>query len=238
MQVWQRAILLIRDFPFTGVGIGTFYPVTQVLYPLFDITKLVPHAHNIVLTTAVDVGIPGLVIYSALLSGFGFAAWKAYRHLDKLAQVILIGLACGMLAHLVYGIMDSFELGTKSGAVLWIFLGLAAALYVNERTLAARSGSASPEPSMDDPLPVSAIGSKRFGAFLHRFGWLSLVFVFWILIFLFSIAFVETLPYISLVIALLGGIVLGFVSVRTVEIIKSPPQNQVVIKNSPVYNEN
>ena len=49
LEIWQRAIYVIQDFPFTGIGMGTFGPVAQTLYPFFgtNANALVPHAHNI-----------------------------------------------------------------------------------------------------------------------------------------------------------------------------------------------
>jgi hypothetical protein len=41
-----------------------------------------------------------------------------------------------MLAHQIFGITDAFMLGTKSGAVMWVFFGLVAALYVHRGKLA------------------------------------------------------------------------------------------------------
>ena len=148
MEVWQRAIYMIQDFPYTGIGIGTFEKVANIMYPFFLLgpdTK-VTHAHNNLLEAGVDVGIPGLVAYVALLGCFAVAAWRAYHTLsDRALQALIAGLACGMLAHQVFGLTDAFLLGTKPGVVMWMFLGLVAALYVHQKNLRseAEQGSVS-----------------------------------------------------------------------------------------------
>jgi len=70
-EVWRWALIAIGDFPLTGCGLGTFRDVARVLYPM-DPSRVPPgydiaHAHNIFLQTALDLGIPGLVAYLALL---------------------------------------------------------------------------------------------------------------------------------------------------------------------------
>lgn len=138
MEVWQRAIYMIQDFPYTGIGIGTFDKVANVMYPFFLLgpEAKVTHAHNTLLEVGVDLGIPGLVAYVALLTCFVVAAWRAYHALsDRALQALIVGLACGMLAHQVFGLTDAFLLGTKPGVVMWAFLGLMAALYVHRKSL-------------------------------------------------------------------------------------------------------
>lgn len=138
MEVWQRAIYMIQDFPYTGIGIGTFDKVANAMYPFFLLgpDARVTHAHNNLLEVGVDLGIPGLLAYVALLTCFAVAAWRAYHTLsDRSLQALIVGLACGMLAHQVFGLTDAFLLGTKPGVVMWAFLGLVAALYVHRKSL-------------------------------------------------------------------------------------------------------
>lgn len=35
-ELWQRAIYMMQDFPYTGIGLGTFSRVAPVLYPFFS----------------------------------------------------------------------------------------------------------------------------------------------------------------------------------------------------------
>ena len=221
MEAWQRALYMIQDFPFTGVGIGTFGPVAQVLYPFFSTNATIPHAHNMLLTVAVDLGIPGLVLYAALLSSFAFSAWRVYREVtDKWLRALIMGLACGMLAHQVFGIMDAFMLGTKLGAVMWVFMGVAAALYTHRNQLARQSFAAvhldehSESNALDAEVDQQSLDARPAP---NRSGNLLIGFGTWVLISLFAIAFVGANPYISLGIALVGGGCLGYTLTRRYE---------------------
>jgi putative inorganic carbon (HCO3(-)) transporter len=219
MEIWQRAIYMIQDFPFTGVGIGTFDPVAHALYPFFlfgDAT--IPHAHNMLLTVAVDLGIPGLVLYAALLSGFTFSAWRAYKVASRSLRALIVGLACGMLAHQVFGITDAFMLGTKLGAVMWVFIGLVAALYVRRDQLArellgdvaGEESGVSSNPGDHDRKPGAGQMRRRFGSFF-------LAFVYWALFSLLAIAFIGNQPTLGLSIAVAGGGILGFICIAPFE---------------------
>jgi putative inorganic carbon (HCO3(-)) transporter len=217
MELWQRAIYMIQDFPFTGIGIGTFNPVAHVLYPffLFSPDVEIPHAHNMLLEVAVDLGIPGLVLYVALLSGFTFSVWRAYRAINnRLLRALIVGLACGMLAHQVFGIMDAYMLGTKLGAVMWVFMGLVAALYVHQEQLAGQllenvagndSGGNHVPDSLEQGTKVGSGQSRR------RSGNFWLAIGYYLLFSLLAIAFTGDRIYLGLAIALAGGIILGFI---------------------------
>ena len=81
LEVWSRAIFMAQDFPFTGIGMGTFRQVANAMYPFFlaGPDADIPHAHNLFLQVAVDLGLPGLVAWSALFLLACTAAWQLYR---------------------------------------------------------------------------------------------------------------------------------------------------------------
>jgi putative inorganic carbon (HCO3(-)) transporter len=130
VEVWNRALYAIQDFPFTGCGLGTFRRVVHILYPLFLIAPDtdVAHAHNIFLQTALDLGLPGLIAYLALLGIAGVTCWRCARHGGPLVRNTALGLAAGLVGLHVYGLADALALGSKPGVAFWFALGLIAAL--------------------------------------------------------------------------------------------------------------
>jgi len=137
MEIWQRAIYMIQDFPYTGVGLNNFDPVAHVMYPFFLIGPdvCVAVTHNNLLQVAVDLGIPGLVAYVALLTNFTLMGWRiCQRSGDEFLRALAIGLLCGMLAHQVFGLTDAITLGAKPGLFLWAMMGLIVAVdaYLDE----------------------------------------------------------------------------------------------------------
>ena len=133
LEVWQRGVMMVQDFPLTGIGIGTYNNVAHTLYPFFIAApdEVVAHAHNNLLEVAVDMGIPGLVAYVALLTGFVVCAVRAYcATSDTTVRALLAGLVFGMLAHQVFGLTDAFILGTKPGLLMWVYCALAVVAYM------------------------------------------------------------------------------------------------------------
>lgn len=130
VEIWGRALYAIQDFPFTGCGLGTFRRVVHILYPLFLIgpERDIAHAHNIFLQTALDLGLPGLVAYLALLMVTGALCWRWARQGDRTVRSVALGLAAGLVGLHVYGLADALALGSKPGLAFWLALALAAVL--------------------------------------------------------------------------------------------------------------
>jgi putative inorganic carbon (HCO3(-)) transporter len=132
VEIWSRAIYAIQDFSLTGLGLGTFERVIAVLYPLFlNPEGTVPDAHNLFLQVAVDLGLPGLVAYLALL-GLTFASgFSAYRTFRGKEQSAMAGLCLVCIAGLpgTYGLTDSANWPTKLAFIPWAVMGLLVGLH-------------------------------------------------------------------------------------------------------------
>jgi len=131
-ELWPWAITAIGDFPFTGVGLGAFRQVVFRLYPLpawpdYDIG----HAHNIFLQTALDSGLPGLVIYVAILCVAAAVAWRVARR-DRGFRPVSLGLLAGLVGLHVFGLADALVIGAKPALVFWLALGVLACMNKEE----------------------------------------------------------------------------------------------------------
>lgn len=130
VEIGSRALYAIQDFAFTGCGLGSFRKVVHMLYPLFILGPNydIAHAHNIFLQTALDLGIPGLIGYLALL-GVAFAScWQRARAGGPFTKGLCLGLLSGLVGLHVYGLTDALALGSKPALAFWMALGLIAVL--------------------------------------------------------------------------------------------------------------
>jgi putative inorganic carbon (HCO3(-)) transporter len=133
IEIWSRAIYMIHDFPFTGIGMGAFGMVTDRFYPLFlTAPDTIPHAHNLFLQIAVDLGIPGLIAWVAIVLGILAGSWQVYRHGCMMGDGWVTGMGAGLLgsqvALLVHGLTDAVTWGMVRPAVLvWGIWGIAMA---------------------------------------------------------------------------------------------------------------
>lgn len=139
-EIWSRALYAIQDFPFTGTGLGTFRRVVHLLYPLFTISPDtdIAHAHNLFLQVALDLGLPGLIAYLAILWIALVIGWRSARAAAGMPRGLALGLVAGLIALHIYGLTDTIALGAKPGIAFWLALGLVAGLARSVGREAAR----------------------------------------------------------------------------------------------------
>ena len=127
LELWSRALYAIADFPFTGCGLGTFRRIVHLLYPLSPTGAEtdIAHAHNTFLQVALDVGLPGLIGYLAILGIGVFRSWSGSRR-EKRLRWMCMGLFAGLVGLHTYGLTDALALGAKPTLGFWIALGLLA----------------------------------------------------------------------------------------------------------------
>lgn len=136
VELWQSALLAIWDYPYTGMGFGTFRVIAPQLYPIpfsapdFDLA----HAHNFFLQTALDFGVPGfcamLAIYwAALVDLYRLAhvttknvVWPSVPWLTW--RVLAIGWMGVWVGQSVYSMFDAVAIGSKPSFLWWMWLAL------------------------------------------------------------------------------------------------------------------
>ncbi len=183
VEIWSRAIYGIQDFPFTGMGMNAFRKVVHILYPLFTISPDtdIASAHNHILQAALDLGIPGMVVYLAIWTAVLVVLVKVWRRSkESFHRAMALGLFAGLIAYFVFQITDAIPLGAKVGIFWWVAIGIAVSLFRIEN----------PE-------------------FRRQARWWE-VLLLWVLLSLVSISFVGDHPYVALGIAILGGGYLGW----------------------------
>ncbi|GAB4522569.1 MAG: hypothetical protein Fur0018_04510 [Anaerolineales bacterium] len=126
-DIWSRAVYMMQDFPFTGVGMGTFGPVADMLYPFFwEKPGSVVHAHNLFLQIGVDVGIPGLIAWLACWLGTAWMGWLLYRGAsDGLGRAVGAGVLLAQVVVGVHGFFDAVVWGQiRAAPLLWLVWAL------------------------------------------------------------------------------------------------------------------
>jgi putative inorganic carbon (HCO3(-)) transporter len=141
LEIWQTSLLAISDFPFTGIGIGTFTTIIPLLYPLTFPIESYPHAHNLFLQVALDLGLPGLIAYLALLINLGAMLIVTLRRAPRhtLIHSLAIGAAGSLVGMLVHGLLDAVLWGTKLAFLPWLLFALITQLFL--QAVSAPSGS-------------------------------------------------------------------------------------------------
>jgi len=139
LEVWSRAYYMIQDFPFTGIGMGNFRTVLELMYPLFLTTEIIPHAHNLFLQIATDLGLIGLICWLAIAIFIIFSLCtvikrnarcfdQPYALLQYQFAVALLGSQIALLTH---GLFDAVAWGgVRTAPFVWLLWGIAIALYL------------------------------------------------------------------------------------------------------------
>jgi putative inorganic carbon (HCO3(-)) transporter len=133
---WSRWLWAIAEFPLTGMGMDTFRWSGWQRYPFFH-TRLsgdLGHAHNGYLQIALDLGIPGLVSYLALLGGTLILGWQSYRRsVIRLTSLITLGSIAGLAIHAAWSVLDALPLGARTNFLWWTVLAMAVASIVRDK---------------------------------------------------------------------------------------------------------
>lgn len=135
IEIWSRAIYMIQDFPFTGIGMGSFTQVADMLYPFFLAEPgTIMHAHNLFLQIPVDVGIPGFTAWLAILLLVVMACWRVYRHGREVKDEWIAGVGTGLLASqlalTIHGLTDAVTWGlVRPSPLIWALWGTAMAAW-------------------------------------------------------------------------------------------------------------
>ena len=143
VDIWKQGFDALRPYPWFGIGFDYFRhsgysPI--LVFP--DIIVGRPHAHNIFLQTALDVGVLGLIAYLGII---GYVVRRAIQTMkskqsDPWLRHIAAGALLSLLSVHVYGLLDAVPLGAKVGIFQWVSCGLILATWRVQRgvTLAAQ----------------------------------------------------------------------------------------------------
>ena len=127
--IWSQAVTIIGNHPLEGVGMNMARRLIDPPRPASATGGDVAHAHNHLLQTALDLGLPGLAAYLAIwvLALQGLA--RVFRMADSRAtRGVAGGLMAGLVAYFGFGMTDAIALGAKVGILFWVVLAVSESL--------------------------------------------------------------------------------------------------------------
>lgn len=146
MRLWEQAFFALREFWPLGMGLGVFYAIAPYLYPqvpLSEAVQLPPaaaDAHNLYLQTALDFGLPGLLLFLFIIALALVHLLQLLRRdsadggAHGLSRAWVVGALGTLVAHLLYSLTDAVALGAISGVAFWFLLGMVMATTADKRS--------------------------------------------------------------------------------------------------------
>lgn len=114
-QHWSTASALLAEHPWRGIGLNGYRREAPIQV----------HAHNVLLQTALDLGVPGALAYLAVIVMLLHQAQRTTRlGPEPLHRAIAAGAGLALLAVHVYGLFDAVAFGTRIGLYQWAAAGL------------------------------------------------------------------------------------------------------------------
>ena len=128
LDMWSRALAMIGDMPFSGIGLGTFNLIQSYFYTGHSIGPEFL-AHQWFLQTALDTGWPGLLAFLWLGLALVLTSKRAYQMThDKNLQVLLTAVLASFISLVIGGLTGAHT--APALLIGWSPYALAAAILV------------------------------------------------------------------------------------------------------------
>jgi len=134
LALWQHALDLIRDYPFTGSGLGSTMMVHAVYVMLIHV-GFIPHMHNLFLQIAIEQGIFGLAAFLILLA---LALWRAWLAARSSGGILALAAAAAAIAMIVHGLADAGLYASRMVPLMFLPIGFGLGLTRPDPTPARR----------------------------------------------------------------------------------------------------
>jgi O-antigen ligase len=130
LNLWQSALLMIRDHPILGVGLDNFLYQYRGRYmlPAAWAEPNLSHPHNVILDYATRLGLLGLTAGIWLQLTFWRTALPLRKLDDPLNRALAIGLMASMADFLAHGMVDASYFVIDLAYVFFITLAVVQAL--------------------------------------------------------------------------------------------------------------
>ena len=155
-ELYGQVLALIRDYLFTGSGLGMF-PMVFSTYVLLIWVPFLTHAHNLFLQVWIEQGLLGFVAMLWLVGAFYAWAWHSHRDLSWLA----VGGVLATSVLLVHGLVDVGLYSSRALPLMLVPMGLVSS-QPDDRGRVTEGGQRSvvvrPRSSVDGPRSPVTLG--------------------------------------------------------------------------------
>lgn len=131
LELMRLSTLLVRDYPFTGIGLGV-YPMVFSTYVLLIHVGFISSPHNLYIELATEQGVAGLIVFAIIVVVTVRLAWIVSGRLATRSRgsLPLAGAGAMLMVMLIHGLVDD-PLYARRAALLFLFVapGLIAGMW-------------------------------------------------------------------------------------------------------------
>ena len=127
LSMWSSGIHIVRDHPWTGVGMGAMARVyTQYREPdsPVDPRRRIGHLHNNIIQVAAERGLLGLACWLWIWGAYGYHTWRIYGRLGpehRQAKALVVGSLASVIGFHIEGLFE-YTFGDSEVITLTYFL--------------------------------------------------------------------------------------------------------------------
>lgn len=132
-EIWRFSLEMVASNPLTGIGLGVYEQTFAMHFPSspkFGGRLAPPHAHNLWLQVALDLGLPGFIAWAGLWLELSRRLLRSLSANDTPLYALRMGVLATFITMVVIGCFDNALWGTKLTFLPWIFFALA---YITSR---------------------------------------------------------------------------------------------------------
>lgn len=127
LSMWSSGLHIIRDYPWTGVGMGAMariYEHYREPDSPVDPRRRIGHLHNNIIQVAAERGLLGLACWSWIWGAYGYQTWRIYRRLGpehRQAKALVVGSLTSVIGFHIEGLFE-YTFGDSEVITLTYFL--------------------------------------------------------------------------------------------------------------------
>jgi len=133
IALWESTLAMIADRPLFGIGWGAY----QLVYPTYDFfindpDTIIYHAHNMYLHLAAEIGVPGLLVFLALMIGHArLALATAENAANRWVSGLMLGVLAAVIGLAVGGLTDYILFNPQMAMLFWLLNALTVVVHLN-----------------------------------------------------------------------------------------------------------
>jgi O-antigen ligase len=135
------AVSMIEAHPFVGVGLSNFIPVMEGFDPTNVMRRFPATVHNIYLLEGAEAGVPGMLLFVALLVAVllcGVRAWR--RTSERMSQLLGAAVLAGLVGFAVSQLADFSHRLEPMRSMVWMYIGVLFAIVRAPRSVESPNG--------------------------------------------------------------------------------------------------